>query len=359
MVDEDRFAFRHQGLQGDRGSKTSIHRPVLLDEVVHWLSREEKGIPGTLLDCTLGGAGHSKALLMGDDKLSLVGYDRDPAAVERSRYTLSDFSERMYLGVGNFKSICSNLKRDTADLAKLSLQVSEEGLPHFDGILLDLGISSDQLDDRQRGFSFLHDGPLDMRMEPEAPLTASEIVNDWSYEELCRVFKNGGLGSWSPLLSKAIVAQRPILSASQLSDICSRALIVRTRKRSARDKKKQHPATVVFQSLRIAVNDELQALSDFLGQVPLILAPKGRLAVISFHSLEDQLTARAMRLWSAVPAELRKLPSSGPPATLGCLLSKKPIFPSSKEEQQNSRARSARLRVFERSSAVPNYSADK
>ncbi|HQH29196.1 MAG TPA: 16S rRNA (cytosine(1402)-N(4))-methyltransferase RsmH, partial [Oligoflexia bacterium] len=228
-----------------------------------------------------------------------------------------------------------------------------QGAPQFDRILVDLGISSDQLDAAERGFSFAKEGALDMRMNPGTLLTADEIVNKWPAGRLLAVLREGGVGAGASAFVREIVKKRPVRSTLELAEICRKASVAQRRRAGKTGPvKKQHPATVVFQALRIAVNQELQSLSSFLAQVLAVLAPGGRLAMISFHSLEDQLVARAMPAWSQPPVEVRNLPQSGLLSVPGELLTKKAVVPQAAEVAANVRARSARMRVFERFGAV-------
>ncbi len=314
------------------------HIPVLLDEVLEYLAPENDCGDCLLLDCTLGGGGHSEALLEQCASMYLVGMDRDLAAIRRVQERLSPFSNRICLIHGNFADIEEHLEQLPPD----ATEIFEARGRRFHRILVDMGLSSDQLDDGSRGFSFRSEAPLDMRMDPSASLTAAEVINTYDPKELKRVLQRGGVGARSASLAKAIVADRPLTTTKELADICTSVL--RTHGPSPR----QHLATVPFQAIRIEVNDEIGAIESFLDTVVQFLAPKGRLAVISFHSLEDQLVTKRMRRWSRAEATLAKVPLVGDSAVVGKLLTSTAVTASEVELSSNSRSRSARLRVFEK-----------
>lgn len=336
-----------------QGANTTIHQPVLLTEVVEAFEFKDRDDSNkdlrTLLDCTLGSGGHSEALMKSNEDLFLFGLDRDPTAVNRSRSRLKMFSDRMCLATGDFANFPEIL---TSAIKEKDIHVPTraEGptLPMFNRILADLGISSDQLEDPQRGFSFTKDGPLDMRLDQNTRLTADEIVNHFPVERLEAVFKKGGVGPISRTLAREIFGQRPISGAAQLADLCSAVVLRHWQKNRSKPLPKKNPATVPFQALRIAVNQELESLRTFLDKAINYLAPGGRLAVISFHSLEDRIVTRKMRYWGRIEQVPRRLPTTAVETARGRLLSKQAIHPNEQEILRNPRARSARMRVFEK-----------
>ncbi|MDE6456536.1 MAG: 16S rRNA (cytosine(1402)-N(4))-methyltransferase RsmH, partial [Dysosmobacter sp.] len=249
------------------------HKPVLLDECVKALHIRPEG---TYVDGTLGRAGHSREIAKRLTTGRLICIDRDSAAIEAARERLGPWMERVRLVHGNFAEL-DNVLAD------------EEGV---DGMLFDLGVSSPQLDDPERGFSYMHDAPLDMRMDRTSPLTAREAVNFWSLEELRRVLFEFGEERYAPAIARAIVRrreQRPIETTLELVDVIKSAMP------PAALREKQHPAKRSFQAVRIAVNGELDALPPMLRAAADKLRPGGRLAVITFHSLEDRIVKRTMR----------------------------------------------------------------
>lgn len=312
------------------------HIPVLLKEVVEGLALR----PGAqVIDGTLGGAGHAEALL---EAISpdgrLLGIDQDPAALERSRERLARFGGQVVLRRGSFRDLAT-LAAD-AGIAPASVH----------GVLLDVGISSFQLDEAGRGFAIQAEGPLDMRMDPSQPLTAAEIVNEWSQDELADIIYKYAEEPRSRRVARAIVAARPLNTTSELAEVVARAL-------GGQRGKRTHPATEVFQALRIAVNDELGALETVLPQAVDLLAPGGRLAVIAFHSLEDRLVKQFFQreardcICDTLPGYVRsRVPQPcrcGHRATLR-ILTRKPIQAGDAEIAENSRSRSAKLRIAER-----------
>lgn len=310
-------------------ASTTRHAPVLYAEVLVALAARAGG---RYLDGTLGGGGHAAGILEASAPDGrLLGLDLDPAAIERARARLAAFGARV---------VCVQ-----ASFADLGAVAAAEGFAPLDGVLLDLGFSSDQLADPARGLSFQTEGPLDMRLDPEAPTTADELVNDLPEEELADLIYRWGEEHRSRRIARAIVAARPIHTTTHLADVVARAA---GGGRHARI----HPATRTFQALRIAVNDELGALEAALPQAIAQLAPGGRLAVIAFHSLEDRIVKQTLR-------EAAR-DCVCPPGLPECrcdhraqlrLVSRKAIQPSAVEVAANPRARSARLRVAERLAA--------
>lgn len=289
-------------------AESTQHVPVLLQEVMANLNPKAGD---RLIDCTLGGAGHTAALLdrSGPDG-QLLALDADPDALERARTRLADFGKRVIFVHSNF-----------SDLYKVA---TAHGFDAVDGILMDLGLSSDQLAST-RGFSFQHAGALDMRFDPAQLESAADLVNTLDGDELADLIYEYGEERLSRRIARAIVMARPIRTAEQLAEVIADAIGRRGR---------LHPATRTFQALRIAVNDELNALKNALPAAVNLLKPGGRLAVISFHSLEDRIVKQFIRD-AAQEKTLRRL-------------HKKPIAPGETEIKANPRARSAKLRVAEK-----------
>ena len=306
------------------------HRPVLLDECLEALAIKPGGV---YLDGTLGRAGHSLAILR---RLTaggrLIGIDRDMTAIEAARERLAEFGDRVTLVHGNFR-----------DLGSILRDLGAEGL---DGMLFDLGVSSPQLDEPRRGFSYMHDAPLDMRMDGTAALDARQVVNTWSGEELCRILREYGEERYAARIAQAILrrrAQAPIETTGELADI------IRSAMPAAALREKQHPAKRSFQAVRIAVNGELDALPPMLEAAAEALAPGGRLAVITFHSLEDRIvkqTLRTLATGCTCPPEFPVCVCGKKPKLK--LITRKPVTAGPEELEQNPRARSAKLRVAER-----------
>jgi len=302
-----------------------VHVPVLLDEVIAGLQAQRGGY---FVDCTVGLGGHAAAIL---EKISpsgrLLGIDADPEAIKVSQDKLSDYGEAVTLVNDNFVNLEAICRRY-----------------HFhpvDGILFDLGVSSLQLDTAERGFSFHLDAPLNMRFDPGQGLTASDIVNSFSEQELAKLIEKYGEERHSRRIARYIVQSRPIATTVELASLVAQAL---SGKRA-----KIHPATRTFMALRIAVNSELQNLELVLKQTINLLRPGGRLTVISYHSLEDRIVKQFMR--DAASSCLC------PPGTVVCrcghvptlkLISRKVIKPTSLEIESNPRSRSAKLRIAER-----------
>jgi 16S rRNA (cytosine1402-N4)-methyltransferase len=301
---------------------TSPHTPVLFNEVLSALS---PGPGSRIIDGTVGAAGHAVGILAASEPDgTLLGLDRDPTALELAGERLFKYGSRVYLRQGSFADITSH----TTSIGWGSVQ----------GVLLDLGLSSLQLSDPQRGFSFRHKGPLDMRFDPSQPRTASDLVNHLDEERLAEILRNFGEEPKAGRIARAIVSARPIEHTQELAELVERVAGVR--------KRRIHPATRTFQALRIAVNDELNSLEIGLAQSVRILAPEGILAVISFHSLEDRIVKRFFREESSEC----NCPPKQPICTCEAIpslsiLTRKPIRPSEGEVERNPRARSARLRV--------------
>lgn len=296
------------------------HISVLLKEVLESLDAQSGGV---FFDGTFGGGGHTKAILSANQENKVFASDKDVHAHERAKTLIHTYEGRLVLLHGSFYETLSEVPSDI----------------RFKGVLLDLGMSTDQLYE-QRGFSFKDEHSLDMRMDVTQEVTAEMLINELSEKELSRLFKEGGVGRDSKKYASVIVRNRPFTKASEVGEIIAAVTY---------DKGDAHPATVVFQALRIAVNKELEELNNFLSKIPEMMDKGGRLAIISFHSLEDTVVTRAMRKWESTgddaPAwypgvrEVRK--------SLGKLLTKKAIFPTQEEIERNAASRSARMRVFE------------
>ena len=305
------------------------HVSVLLEECIDALNIKTDGI---YVDGTLGGAGHSSRIAAKLTTGRLIGIDRDPVALKAAGERLAPFGDRVTLVHSNFADMDSALK----DL----------GISGVDGILLDLGVSSPQLDDGQRGFSYMADAPLDLRMNSEDTLDAKQGVNQWSYEELKRILYDYGEERYAPRIASAICKRReekPIETTLELVDIIRGAMP------AAALREKQHPAKRSFQAIRIAVNDELGSVERVMERAVPCLNPGGRLAVITFHSLEDRIVKNAM----AKAAKGCTCPPEFPVCVCGKkpqvkLVTRKPIISGDEELERNPRARSAKLRVCEK-----------
>ena len=319
----------------------SVHKPVLLDEVLAQLADDSAEDVRVIFDGTLGGGGHSEALLERFPEAMLVGTDRDAAAVARTAERLKRFSNRCFFVTASFDEMNTVWDRLPAELRR---RVTQEGdAPLFDRMLLDLGISSDQLDDSERGFTFHGDGPLDMRMDTTQGLTAADILNTAPEGELKKIFLRGGVHRLhAASLVREVSKRRPLSGRKEFADLCEQTAPAAEKYRTSG--RRRNPATLPFQSLRLEVNDELGVIQRFLSAAPEHLAPGARLAVISFHSLEDKYVTQAMRRWSKPTEGDARRP--GP--AFGRLLTKNAIVPTEKESSENPRARSARMRVFER-----------
>lgn len=305
------------------------HVSVLLDECIEGMNIKPDGI---YVDGTLGGAGHSYHIA---EKLTtgrLIGIDRDPVALKAAGERLSPFADRVTLVHSNF--------------CRMGQVLQELGISGVDGILLDLGVSSPQLDDGSRGFSYMTDAPLDMRMDNGDALSADTVVNTWSYEELKRILYDYGEERYAPAIAAAIVRKReisPIRTTLELVDV------IRSAMPPAALREKQHPAKRTFQAIRIAVNDELNSVSKAMDAAIPCLNPGGRLAVITFHSLEDRIVKNAM----AAAAKGCICPPEFPVCVCGrkpqvTVLTRKPIVSGEEELERNPRARSAKLRICEK-----------
>jgi len=308
-----------------------MHQSVLLSEIVEYLrpARDD----GTLVDATIGLGGHAEALLERYPKTRLLGIDRDPAALDASRARLERFGDRVTLAQGRHETLIDILKK--------------QKIESVSGLLADLGVSSMQLDDASRGFSFRYDAPLDMRMGPESK-TAADLVNTLGEQELATILREYGEEPMAWRIAKAIVAARdegPIETTARLAEI------VRSVKWSKPGQ--IDPATLTFQALRIAANEELVGLDKFIDDAVEVLEPRARIAIISFHSLEDRIVKRALRRLEGECTCPPNLPVCGCGAKEVIeILTSRPVTASEEEVQRNPRSRSAKLRVGEKLLAV-------
>ncbi len=313
-------------------TQAPVHIPVMLEQVLSFL---QPRLGGDILDGTLGGGGHAAALLEASrGRGRLLGLDRDPRALPVARQRLAPF-------VGQHVIVQANFSQAAAVLRGL-------GWAGVDGILLDLGFSSLQVEDGGRGFSFLRPGPLDMRMDQSGGQSAADIVNSSSEEELRRILQEYGEERAARAIARAILQERahgPIVTTTMLAKIIERSV-----HRPARHQRPRiHAATQTFQALRIAVNQELQHLALFLREGYTLLRPGGRIVVLAYHSLEDRLVKAAFRRWASAcicPPQLQICACDWEPQVR--VLTPKPLTPTSQEVMDNTRARSARLRVVER-----------
>lgn len=304
------------------------HRSVLLAECIEGLHIRPDGI---YVDGTLGGGGHSYEICKKLDGGRLVGIDRDAAAIEAAGERLQPFADKVTIVRGNY----AQMKQLLADI----------GVEKVDGILLDLGVSSYQLDTLERGFSYKYDAPLDMRMDQRQTRTAKDIVNTYSEAELYRIIRDYGEDRFAKNIAKHIAAARadkPIETTGELVQIIRRAIPMKVQMTSG------HPAKKTFQAIRIELNDELEGLRASLEEMISLLTPGGRICIITFHSLEDRIVKTAFRTQEdpcICPKEFPVCVCGR--KSRGKVLTRKPILPSAKEMEENSRSKSAKLRIFE------------
>ena len=307
------------------------HVSVLLQETVDGLNVKPDGI---YVDGTLGGGGHSyEVCTRVGAKGSIIGIDQDEAAIEAASIRLKDFGEKVTIVRSNYCDMKSRLH--------------ELGIDKVDGIMLDLGVSSYQLDTADRGFSYREDAPLDMRMDQRSEMTARDIVNDYSEMDLYRVIRDYGEDKFAKNIARHIVrerAKRPIETTGELTDVIRHAIPMKFQKKTG------HPAKRTFQAIRIELNRELDVLRDSLDDMIDMLNPGGRLCIITFHSLEDRIVKSAFKK-NENPCTC---PSDFPvcvcgKVSKGRVITRKPILPSEEEMEVNSRSKSAKLRIFERS----------
>lgn len=306
------------------------HTTVLLRETVDGLNIKPDGI---YVDCTLGGAGHSEYLV---SQLSsegrLYAFDQDETAIAHAKEKLKKYENQVVFIKSNFRYIKDELNR--------------LGVEKVDGILYDLGVSSPQLDTPERGFSYHHDAPLDMRMDLEGDISAYEVINSWPYEDLVRIFYKYGEEKFSKQIARKIEAARekePIKTTGQLVDLIKEGIPAPARRKGG------HPAKRVFQAIRIAVNDELGVFEESLKDAIELLHPQGRISVITFHSLEDRICKTIFKEASTgpeLPPGLPIVPDEFKPKLK--IITRKPIIPSEEELVENNRARSAKLRIAEK-----------
>lgn len=305
------------------------HKSVLLNETIDGLNIKPDGI---YVDGTLGGGGHAYEVCRRlGEKGSIIGIDQDAAAIEAASARLKDFGEKVTIVRSNYCDMKSKLH--------------ELGIDKVDGIVLDLGVSSYQLDTAERGFSYREDAPLDMRMDTRQKMTARDIVNDYTEADLYRVIRDYGEDKFAKNIAKHIVqarAVKPVETTAELSEIIRVSIPMKFQKKSG------HPAKRTFQAIRIELNRELDVLRDSLDDMIDLLNPGGRLCIITFHSLEDRIVKSAFRK--------NENPCTCPPdfpvcvcgkKSKGSIITKKPILPSEEELEYNSRSKSAKLRIFE------------
>lgn len=306
------------------------HVPVMLNEAVNMLIVKDDGI---YVDGTLGGAGHSEEILKRTSESGkLIGIDRDLDAINNAKIKLDRYKDRVLLINSKFSNLKSILK--------------DNGIDMVDGVLLDLGVSSHQLDEASRGFSYMHDAPLDMRMDSNSKITAQYIVNNYSEEELKDIIRDYGEERWASRIASFIVKERekaPIVSTYELVDVIKAAIPAKARRDGP------HPAKRTFQAIRIAVNRELEEIENVIPDIVDVLNEGGRISIITFHSLEDRIVKKAFKGLAN--------PCTCPPDFPICvcnkkpkikILTNKPILPKEEEIENNPRARSAKLRVAEK-----------
>ncbi|RPF56087.1 16S rRNA (cytosine(1402)-N(4))-methyltransferase RsmH [Aquisalibacillus elongatus] len=306
------------------------HYSVLNQEAIEGLNIKDNGI---YVDCTLGGAGHSSRIAKElAENGQLIAFDQDVKAIRYAEQVLEPYGKQIKLIHQNF--------------AHLEEELNQLGIAEVDGIIFDLGVSSPQLDEAERGFSYQHDAPLDMRMNQEDPLSAYDIINEWAFEDLVKTFSRYGEEKFSKQIARKIEQareQKPIETTFELVELIKEGIPAYARRKGG------HPAKRVFQAIRIAVNDELNVFEEALEQAARKLAIGGRLAVITFHSLEDRICKQSMKTWSTPPPIPKNLPvmpdEVQPPFKL---VTRKPIVPSEDELEENRRSRSAKLRIVEK-----------
>lgn len=308
------------------------HYTVLLKETVNGLNIKEDGI---YVDCTLGGAGHSEYLLSKlNEQGHLYVFDQDQKALDFAKIRL-----KQYVDVGMVTFIKSNFRY-------LKEKLNELGVFYVDGVIYDLGVSSPQLDEAERGFSYHQEAALDMRMDQEAALTAYQVVNEYSYNALVKIFFRYGEEKFSKQVAREIERvriERPISTTSELVDIIKTAIPAPARRKGG------HPAKRIFQAIRIAVNDELGSIEESLEQAIALLNKDGRVSVITFHSLEDRIVKTMFKEFSTIqdlPPGIPMVPDEFQPELK--VITRKPILPSEAELAENNRSRSAKLRIAEK-----------
>ncbi|MGX4686738.1 16S rRNA (cytosine(1402)-N(4))-methyltransferase RsmH [Vagococcus sp. JNUCC 83] len=313
-------------------SETFKHVTVLLNETVDGLNIKPDGV---YIDCTLGGAGHSKYLLSQlSDSGHLYAFDQDERAIEHAKQFLQEEIEQQKVTF-----IKSNFRF-------LKEQMNKLGINEVDGVLYDLGVSSPQLDEAERGFSYHQDAPLDMRMDQTSLLTAKDVVNNYTYEQLIKIFFRYGEEKFSKQVARLIEKKRvekPIETTGELVEIIKEAIPAPARRKGG------HPAKRIFQAIRIEVNSELDVIGETLEQAIELIKPGGRISVITFHSLEDKLVKNVFKEYSVpqdLPPGLPVVPVEYQPDIK--LVNRKPIVASKEELELNNRSRSAKLRIIEK-----------
>lgn len=306
------------------------HKSVLQQEVISGLQIKSNG---TYVDGTLGAGGHSEAILqLLDQDGLLIGFDQDINAIRAAEQRLKPYEKNLTLIHSNFRFLTEELE--------------QKGIERVDGLLFDLGVSSPQLDHVERGFSYQHNAKLDMRMDQTQTISAYEVINEWPYEALVRIFFQYGEEKFSKQIARKIELRRetiPITTTFELVEVIKDGIPAAARRKGG------HPAKRVFQAIRIAVNDELLSFYNVLQQAAELVQVGGRIAVITFHSLEDRMCKQAFKKWStplAVPKNLPIIPEESQPPFK--LITKKPIIANEQELEENRRARSAKLRIVEK-----------
>ena len=301
------------------------HQPVMGREVVELFA----GIPtGVVVDATVGGGGHARLLLEARNDLRLIGIDRDPAAVAAAGAALAPYGDRARVIQGGFH-----------EMSAIVSSVSEGSVM---GILMDLGVSSPQLDHQERGFSYWGDAPLDMRMDSIQELTAERVVNEYSEADLARLIATNGEERFAQRIAAAIVAARPLRTTSELVNVVRDAIPARNRRHGG------HPARRSFQAIRMEVNRELPNLAEGLDESVHLLSPGGRVLVLSYHSLEDRIVKERFTKWEAKVPVPPGMPVEPTPSGVVRILTRRGLRPKADEVAANPRARSARLRAAER-----------
>lgn len=305
------------------------HISVLYEETLNSLDIKDGGI---YVDGTLGGGGHSRGILERGKNIRLIGIDRDIEAIGAARERLKDYENNITLVNDNFSNIKNIL--------------SEHNIDKIDGVVLDLGVSSYQLDNAERGFSYMHDARLDMRMNSNDELSAYEVVNNYSKDALTKIFYEYGEEKWSARVAEFIVNKRekkPVETTLELVEIIKAAIPMKVRVEGS------HPAKRIFQAIRIEVNNELGILKNTISDISEVLKPGGRISVITFHSLEDRIIKKAfteLAMGCVCPKNFPVCVCNRQPIVK--IISKKPILPTTEEENENPRSKSAKLRVAEK-----------
>ena len=334
---ESLHSSKTSSVEGLRMAQDFSHSPVLLEEVTDLFDSVPSGV---VVDATLGGAGHSTAILQSRPDLGIAGIDRDERAIAASTERLETFGLRVVVLPGRFSEVGTlvELARETRNWPEIPGVASPAPVV---GILADLGVSSPQLDVAGRGFSFSTDGPLDMRMDTSRGQTASEFLDHVDLDELTMLLRENGEGRHARRIARAILAALPIRTTAELSDVVDRAV-------PRGDRRRGHVASRVFQGLRIAVNAELDELDALLGSSLELLAPGGRLVVISYHSGEDARVKHTMRAWADGDCSCPPgMPCVCGAVSLGSLIGRRAAVATEEEISRNPRSRSARLRTFE------------